>query len=67
MKLTIKEQAVLSLLSKDKTAKEIARIENRSIYTINAQIKSAKLKLGCKTDHGAVAKILQINYGIDTM
>lgn len=67
MKLTTKEQLVLTFLCKDKTAKEIAKIENRSIYTINAQIKSAKLKLGCTTDHGAVAKIMQLNYGIDTI
>jgi DNA-binding CsgD family transcriptional regulator len=63
MKLTPKEIEVLNLLSQDKTAKEIASINQRSVYTINAQIKSAKLKLGCSTDHGAVAKLILMNYG----
>jgi DNA-binding CsgD family transcriptional regulator len=54
-------------LSQDKTAKEIACLENRSVFTINAQIKSAKLKLGCSTDHGAVAKLIQIKHGIESI
>lgn len=63
MKLTPKEIEVLNLLSQDKTAKEIANINQRSVYTINAQIKSAKLKLGCRTALGAVAKLILMNYG----
>jgi len=58
MKLTVRESQILTLLSQDRTVKQIANLSGRSIHTINAQIKSAKLKLCCFTDHGLVAKYL---------
>jgi len=67
MKLTPKEIEIMELLCQDKTAKQISDIQHRSIHTINAQIKSAKLKLGCSTDHGAVAKILAMKYGTQSL
>lgn len=51
MKLTLNEQIVLNLFGNNKTVKEIATKEIRSINSINAQHKSAKIKLVCKTDH----------------
>jgi DNA-binding CsgD family transcriptional regulator len=59
MKLSPKEHQILVLLSEDKTVKQIANLFNRSTFTIQAQIRNAKLKLGVSTSHGAVAKILQ--------
>jgi len=64
MKLTVRECQILSLLARDLSAKQIAAQFNRSTHTVIAQIKSAKLKLGCYTDHGAVAQYLT-HYAFD--
>lgn len=62
MELTPKELIVLNLLAQDKSAKEVAVICNNSIFTIQCEIKSAKLKLGVGTCHGAIAKIMEMRY-----
>jgi DNA-binding CsgD family transcriptional regulator len=64
MKLTAKEVRVLNLLAQDKSAKEIADICGNSVFTIQCEIRSAKIKLGVGTCHGAVAKIIQLQNGI---
>ncbi len=64
MKLTLKEVVVLNLLAQDKSAKEIAAVCGNSVFTIQCEIKSAKIKLGVGTCHGAVAKLLQLQNGI---
>ena len=64
MNLTAKEVVVLNLLAQDKSAKEIAAVCGNSVFTIQCEIRSAKLKLGVGTCHGAVAKILQKQNGI---
>jgi len=63
MNLTPKEVLVLNLLCQDKSAKEIADICGNSVFTIQCEIKTAKLKLGVGTCHGAVAKIIQLQNG----
>ena len=63
MKLTLKEVVVLNLLAQDKSAKEIAAVCGNSVFTIQCEIKSAKIKLGVGTCHGAVAKFIQ-HHGI---
>jgi len=62
MKLTNREYQTLSLLAQDKSVKQIAAEFCRSVFTVQAQIKNAKLKLGVCTAHGAVAKILSAEF-----
>jgi DNA-binding CsgD family transcriptional regulator len=58
MKISTKEELVLILLAKDKSAKEIAGILGNSVFTIQVHIRTIKLKLGVGTCHGAVGKYL---------
>lgn len=53
------EKQVLSSLADDYSLKEIAAMMHRSESAIDSKIKSLKMKLGCKTIGGLVAKAVR--------
>lgn len=58
--LSPKEKETVQLLADDKSAKEISAIRKCSLHTVNAQIRTAKIKYGVGTDHGLTAKYVRM-------
>lgn len=58
--LSPKEKETVQLLADDKSAKEISAIRKCSMHTVNAQIRTAKIKYGVGTDHGLTAKYVRM-------
>ena len=61
MELSSSEIEVVRVLCNDKVAKEAADELHKSVHTVNAQIKSAKSKMGCGTIQGLVAKFVLLH------
>lgn len=59
--LTTREKEVFTLLIKNKTTKEIARILNISEKTVRNHISNAMQKLGVKGRAAAVVELLKLN------
>ena len=59
--LTIREKEVFTLLIKNKTTKEIAKVLNISEKTVRNHISNAMQKLGVKGRASAVVELLKLN------
>ena len=59
--LTIREKEVFTLLIKNKTTKDIAKILNISEKTVRNHISNAMQKLGVKGRAAAVVELLKLN------
>ena len=58
--LTMREKEIFSLLIKNKTTKDIAKILNISEKTVRNHISNAMQKLGVKGRAGAVVELLKL-------
>ncbi len=59
--LTSREKEIFSLLTKNKTTKEIADILNISEKTVRNHISNTMQKLGVKGRAGAVVELIKLN------